>query len=104
MSEQYDTPYGPDMLSMRQAAAFLGLEEITFRNDWKDRKLEATKIGGRVYFARQDLLDYIELSSKPRTPERLFLGRDTLARLEQQTKQAEAARHFYHQQVRGVAQ
>lgn len=103
MSELLDTPWGKDMLNMRQAAAFLGMEDMTLRQDWKERGLDPIRMGGKLYFPRQQLIDYIELSANPPFRPKL-LQPYLLARLEQQAKAAEEARLHYHQQVRGVSQ
>lgn len=53
------------LVSVRIAAAYLGIKEDTLRHWLSDRRLPFTKIGGRTLLKRKDLDAYIEAQTIP---------------------------------------
>lgn len=52
--------YTQDILTVRQAAEFLQMDEYTIRLLARQREIPAKKVGGQWRFSRKKLLDYIE--------------------------------------------
>ncbi len=53
------------LLSVREAAALLNIQQDTLRHWLCDRRLPFVKIGGRTMLKRQDLEAYIEAQTVP---------------------------------------
>lgn len=56
--DQRPTPFG-DLLTIRQAAEYLGCSETTVRNRTRDKSLTAVRMGPRLVRIRRDDLDMI---------------------------------------------
>jgi excisionase family DNA binding protein len=63
---QTDAPFTPtnDLLTITQAADFLTLSKFTIYGLVQRREVPFSKRGKRLYFSKQDLIDWIKTGSK----------------------------------------
>ena len=53
-----------DWLSEEQAQELLGYRSTSLWGLRKAKKIKASKVGGKTYYSRQSIIDYIEKNSK----------------------------------------
>ncbi len=58
-------PTSPSLLTVKEAAVLLRIQEDTLRHWLSDRRLPFVKIGGRTMLRRRDLESYIDAQTVP---------------------------------------